>query len=393
MSGAREGRLRVIVLGFLVREPTGQAWHYLNYVRGLADLGHDVYYIEDSDDVATCYDGSLNGPTTDPTVGLRFASRVFDRAGLGDRWAYFDAHANAWKGARAGDARQLCESADLVLNVSGINPLRGWFDPVPARAMIDTDPGFTQIRNLTVPRYRKRSEAHTRFFSFGENIGKPGCTVPADGFCWQPTRQPVALTAWPCAQVEHSGKYTTVMQWQSFTNPYTLGGLRLAMKSESFASLSHLPRQLGDIFEIALRGDAAAHAALRNDGWGIADIDALSLDPWAYQRFIQNSKAEIGIAKAGYLVTRSGWFSEQSAGYLASGRPVLHQDSGFADWLPTGAGVLSFRSPEDVVDAVAEVDRAYDRHCRAARELAVEHFAAQRVLPGFLERAMAASAV
>src|SRR5262249_3491340 len=156
-------------LGFLIREPTGgQAWHYLNYVHGLAELGFDVYYIEDSDDHPSCFDPGLTGATTDPTYGLCFASKAFNRLGLGDRWAYHDAHSGGWKGPRAYDARGLCETADLVLNVSAANPLRDWLQQVPVRALIDTDPGYTQIRNLTDPAFHCRSAAHTVFFSFGE---------------------------------------------------------------------------------------------------------------------------------------------------------------------------------------------------------------------------------
>jgi hypothetical protein len=162
------------------------------------------------------------------------------------------------------------------------------------------------------------------------------------------------------------------------------------MKSESFGSFTALPQRLGGMFEIAIRGRTAPLSALRKAGWGIADINTVSHDPWTYQSFIQASKAEFGIAKQGYVVTRSGWFSERSTGYLASGRPVLAQDTGFPECLPCGKGLLAFRSPEDVVDAVARVESDYDLHCRAARKLAVEHFSASRVLPPLIEAAMTA---
>jgi hypothetical protein len=172
------------------------------------------------------------------------------------------------------------------------------------RAMIDTDPGFTQIRNLTDPQFRRLCEAHTVFFSFAENIGKPSCSIPSDGFDWQPTRQPVSLGAWPYAPGPRDGRYTTVMQWESFSRPFEYGDLRLAMKSESFPDFVELPQRLGPIFEIAVRARSASpHAVLREAGWKIAAIDDVSRDPWTYQAFIQGSKAEFGIAKAGYVVT------------------------------------------------------------------------------------------
>ena len=388
-----ESGLRVIVLGSLIREPTGgNAWANLGYAHGLAELGHDVYYIEDSDDYPMCYDPENRTATTDPTYGLYFAANVLGRVGLGDRWAYYDAHAGQWKGARARDARTLCKSADLIVSYSGMwgNRLREWLQTVPRRAAIDGDPGFTQVRNLRDPSFRRCYEAYTAFFSVGANMGKPSCAIPMDGFQWETTRPPVSLVAWPYVQGRCHGRYTTVMQWETFPGVMQHRGLILANKSESFRPYCELPRRLGPIFDIAVRSRwNSPHAMLRQAGWGIADIGGISRDPWAYQAFIQQSKAEFGIAKAAYVETRSGWFSERSAAYLASGRPVLHQDTGFPDWLPCGKGVFAFRSPEEVVDAVSQIDADYDVHCRAARELAAEYFSVERVLPPLINAAMA----
>lgn len=392
-----DNRLRIIVLGFLIRLPQGGiAWHYLNYVLGFAELGHDVYYIEDSYDRPACCGPDGDGPTTDARYGLQFADAAFRRLGLADRWAYYDAHTNRWQGPRADDAVTLCKTADLVVHVSGLNPIRDWLAGVPVRALIDTDPGFTQIRNLTRPEYRRRAEEHNVFFSFAENIGKPECTIPRDGYPWLPTRQPVSLAAWPKPPkppkppAPRKGRYTTVMTWNSLSGTFEWKGLRLGMKSQSFPPLMRLPSATGPIFELAVRSrEAAPVAALREAGWRIADIDAVSRDPWTYQAFIEESRGEFGIAKAGYVVTRSGWFSERSAVYLASGRPVLHQDTGFAAWLPCGAGVLSFASAEEAAAAIAGVEADYEAQCRAARDLAAEYFAAPRVLVPLIERAMA----
>src|SRR5215469_10525881 len=232
-----DSRLRIIVMGSLIREPTGgNAWANVGYAHGLAELGHDVFYVEDSDDYPTCYDARNTAATTDPTYGLRFAAAALARLGLGDRWAYYDAHSDEWKGARAYDARAICKSADLILSFSGMwgNPLREWLEAVPRRATIDCDPGFTQVRNLTDPSFRRRYEAYTAFFSVGANIGKPGCAIPTDGFPWGITRPPVSLAAWPYVPGPRNGRYTTVMQWETFPGPIQYDGLVLATKSESF---------------------------------------------------------------------------------------------------------------------------------------------------------------
>src|SRR3954449_4309644 len=175
--------MRIVVLGFLIREPTGGlAWHYLNYVLGLVELGHDVYYIEDSSDSPMGFSPRLASyvPTSDPTSGLSFADQTFRRVEMADRWAYFDAHTNQWHGPRAHDARETCQSADVLVHVSGWNPIRDWLSRVPIRILIDTDPGFTQLRNLTDRDFRNRTEAHTSFFSFG----KPSSPILDDGIVW-----------------------------------------------------------------------------------------------------------------------------------------------------------------------------------------------------------------
>jgi hypothetical protein len=381
---------RIAVLGYIVRGPLGGlAWHHLQYVTGLRALGHDVLFVEDSDDYPSCYDPSRHVVDADPSYGLRFAAGTFERVGAGDLWAYHDAHADRWLGPAAGRARAFCESADLVLNLSGVNPLREWVAGAPARALVDTDPAFTQIRHLTDPAARARALGHTAFLTFGENFGRPGCSIPDDGLPWMPTRQPVTLDAWKVTSGPESGPFTTVMQWESYP-PREHGGRRFGMKSESFAGFLDLPSRRPEIFELALGTADAPRDLLRARGWRIRDPLALAKDAGDYQGYIRSSKGELGIAKHGYVASRSGWFSERSAGYLASGRPVAVQDTGFTDWMATGLGVVPFSDLEEAVDAVARISGDYPRHCRAAREIAGDCFDAAKVLASLVERALEA---
>jgi hypothetical protein len=193
-------RLRIVVLGYIVRGPIGgMAWHHLNYTLGLARLGHEVLFLEDSDDYESCYDPSTHQVGADPTYGLKFAAQAFGRLGLSDKWAYYDAHTRQWLGAAAERAVGFCEQADVLVNVSGVNPVRPWLENIPVRALIDTDPVFTQIRHLTDAAARSRATQHSAFFSFGELIATPQSAIPDDHFPWQPTRQPLVLDAWPFA--------------------------------------------------------------------------------------------------------------------------------------------------------------------------------------------------
>jgi hypothetical protein len=381
-------RLRIVVLGYIVRGPLGGlAWHHLQYVMGLARLGHDVYFIEDSDDYPSCYDPVRDLTDTDPTYGLRFAARTFARVGLGDRWAYHDAHTARWLGPCADRALDVCATSDLLLNLSGMNPIRPWLMGIPVRVLVDTDPVFTQIRHCLEPAARTRALHHTAFFSFGENRSLPGSSIPQDGLPWQPTRQPVVLEAWPVTPGPQHGQFTTVMLWDSYP-ARDYAGRRYGMKSDSFDAYLDLPEKAGRIFELALGSVTAPRALLTSRGWAVRDSREPTRDPWTYQRYIRQSKAEFSVAKHGYVISRCGWFSERSAGYLASGRPVLTQDTGFSRWLEAGSGVFPFNTPQEALAGIDEIHSRYAFHCRAARALADAYFDARHVLSQLLERAL-----
>ena len=381
-------RLRIIVLGYIIRGPLGGlVWHHLQYILGLARLGHDVYFVEDSDDYPGCYDPSRDVMDTDPSYGLRFITRTFESVDLADRWAYHDAHTAQWFGPQAERILNICATADLLLNLSGVNPLRPWLGEIPDRAFLDTDPVFTQIRHLTDPSARKLALQHTAFLSFGENIGLSNCTIPDDGLPWQATRQPVVLDAWPVTPGPEHGKFTTVMQWESYP-AIEYEGRRYGMKADSFGPYIDLPEKVKSGFEIAVGSPTAPRALLRNKGWTVLNPLEPTRDPWTYQRYIQRSKAEFSVAKHGYVVSYSGWFSERSAAYLASGRPVVVQDAGFSEWIETGSGVLSFNTPEEALAGIEDINRRYEFHCRAARAVAEEYFDARKVLRRLVECAM-----
>jgi hypothetical protein len=380
------GRLRIIVLDSIVRLPMGgMAWHHLQYAIGLSAMGHDVYSFGDSNDYRwSCYDPSRHITDTDPSYGLGFAGFAFARVGLGERWAYYDAHTQNWFGPCRDRVEELCASADLLLNLGNSNPLRPWYLGIPVRVLVDTDPAFTQIRNLTDPALRARALQHTAFFCFGENVPAARSTVPNDGLPWQPTRQPVVLDAWPLTPGPAQGRFSTVMQWDSYqVREYE--GVRYGMKSDSFANYWELPGTAGQIFELALGSATAPRSLLREKGWIVCDPFGPSRDPWTYQEYIQRSRGEFTVAKHGYVVSRSGWFSERSAVYLASGRPVITQETGFSDWLPTGIGLFSFRDQHEILSGVEAINSCYEFHCRSARDLAAEFFDHRRVLSQLIE--------
>ncbi len=378
-------RLQIIVLGYIVRGPLGGlAWHHLQYVLGLHRLGHDVYFFEDSDDYPSCYDPSRNLTDTDPKYGLKFAESTFKRVGLDGRWVYYDAHRSRWYGPCAGRIRDICSSAELVLNLSGVNPLRHWLLKIPTRVFVDTDPVFTQIRNLKDLDRRRFALQHTVFLSFGENIGTVGCSIPDDCLPWKPTRQPVILDMWKVSPGRPHGKFTTVMQWDSYP-PIEYNGYKYGMKSQSFFDYLDLAEKAGTIFEIALGSVSAPRDLLCGKGWRLRNPLEVTRDPWTYQKYIRDSKAEFSVAKHEYVISRSGWFSERSVAYIASGRPVLIQDTAFSDWLQTGTGVIAFNTPVEAIAGIEEINSRYEFHCRAAREIAEAYFDSNKVLTRLIE--------
>jgi len=274
-----------------------------------------------------------------------------------------------------------------VLNLSGVNPLRSWMERIPVRVLVDTDPVFTQVRHLTDPVAYARAASHTVFFSFGENIGQAGCTVPSDGFPWQATRQPIVMDAWRYAPGPARGALSTVMLWDSYP-PVEHEGTRYGVKSSSFSPFADLPSLCDDTFELALGCPNGVREDLTTRGWTVLDPRGPTRDPWAYQDYIAQSKAEFSVAKHAYVTTHSGWFSERSAAYLASGRPVVVQETGFSRWLEPTAGVLAFSDPDEAVSQLESLNRSYLRHCRAARAVAGDHFGSAHVLSRLLEAAM-----
>jgi hypothetical protein len=379
--------MRIVVIGYVVRGPLGaMVWNNLQYLMGLRELGHDVYFLEDSEDYPACYDPLQDATTADATYGLRFAEETFKAIGFDERWAYHDAHQSRWRGPCADRALAVCRSADLLVNVCGVNPLRPWLEAIPRKALIDQDPVFTQVKNLTDSARAEYARRHDAWFTFAENLGTDRATVPDDGISWQPTRQPVVLNALSPAEPPPHAPFTTVMNWASY-DPVRYRGVTYGVKAQSFLPYIELPQRTTERIELAI-GGPAPRELLTEKGWRLRDAREPTVSVFRYLEYVRASKAEFGIAKEAYVTSRSGWFSERSAAYLATGRPVVVQDTGFTDWLSAGEGVVAFRTLDEAVTGIEAVAADYERHCRCAREMVEAYFDARRVLADLLERAM-----
>ena len=370
--------MRILFAGIVARYPFGGVtWCSLMYLLGLRALGHEVFYIEDTGECV--YDPVQNTRSTDPSYGTSYIHNALEPFGLGDRWAFVN-YDGSYHGRTAVDVRDYCAGADLFLNLSGGSWFwRDEYVKIPRKAFIDSDPAFTQLAIAKAePWYVKFFQGFDHLFTFGSNVGTPASQIPVGDFTWHKTWQPVTMDDWK-AEAAPGDKFTSVMTWQieSFTD---VGG----NKDQEFIRFIDLPSRTNQPFELAINGP---QTLLREHGWGTVNAMGVSRSLWDYRGFIQRSRAEFGVAKHTYVSSRSGWFSDRTECYLASGRPALVQDTGWTAHLPSGSGLLSFSTPDEAIAGIDAINGDYDRHAKAAREVAREHFDAARVLPALLDRA------
>jgi hypothetical protein len=301
-----------------------------------------------------------------------------ERFGLGNRWA-FRAESGRFYGLSEPAVAEVLSTADILINMSGVT----WFDPftdIPAKFFIDENPAFTQIKLAKGDSWlRYLLDNHDVLFTYGCNIGQPGCSVPTAGYEWRATRQPLVMDLWPFSYTPGANAFTTVMSVRPY-DPIEYEGHTYGHKDVELMRFLHLPDLTPQPLELAVDVDDQQREELVHAGWHLADPMKASGDVDQYRAYIRESRGEFSIAKNAYVQPRSGWFSDRSASYLASGKPVLLQDTGFPDWLPTGQGLLSFSTIREAADGLARINADYETHCRAARRLAEEYFDSDRVL-------------
>jgi hypothetical protein len=383
---------RVVVLGIVGWTPfAGVAWQALHYLEGLRRVGCDVVYVEDTG--AWPYDPERNEPTDDPRFTVRYIDAVMRWAGFGDAWAYVGPDRNA-HGPRADALDRLWSSADALVNVTGATVLRDEHLRVPVRIYLETDPVLAQIevaqgRDFTI----SALAAHTHHFSFGENLGTDACPVPVERFRPRATRQPIVVDWWTTDRVEtvpqSDRPFTTVSSWRQTGKDIEWNGeTYLWSKHLQFMEFVDLPQHTPQPLELALAcDDQDVLEMLRRCGWRVVDALPLSTAILPYRDYIRASRGEFTVAKDQYVRTNSGWFSDRSASYLAAGKPVITQDTGFARIIPTGEGLFAFTTLEEIVAALDSVASDYELHASAARAIAEEFFAAERVVTELLDAA------
>ncbi|MGY1643906.1 glycosyltransferase [Geodermatophilus sp. SYSU D00703] len=380
-------RPRIVVAGSMAQRPGygGHAWVFLQYLLGFRRLGHDVLFV-DRLEPEMCVDEDGRRCPVERSVNLRYLLDVLREVDLERSFALLHDRGRRVVGMSRAELLERSRTSSMLLNVMGFLDDEEVLGQAPCRVLLDIDPGFGQMwQDLGL---HELFQGHDRYVTIGENIGRPDCTIPTCGLDWVTTPQPVVLEWWP-AQPPEGRRFTSIASWRGPFAPVEYEGSTYGLRVHEFRRFLSLPGLTGREFEVALdihEADQADAEALRDAGWQLTEPASVAGTPSTYRRFVQGSGAEFMVAKNMYVRSRSGWVSDRSICYLASGRPVLAQDTGLADRYPLGEGLVTYTTLNEAAAGVEEICGNQRRHARAARDLAEEYFDSDKVLRRLLSQ-------
>jgi hypothetical protein len=377
----------VVVLGLLGQFPlAGIAWQLMHYLAGLQRLGFRVFYVEDTG--AAPYDPRMKSLVRDCSYSLRFIAQTLQRLGMADAWAYHDGLSGQWYGLSSNRVQEICDRAVCAMNLCGAsNPTMLTFRPKGKLLYLETDPVLYQVRLAQGdPVAGQFLAGHDDHVTYGENLGEADCPVPLPRFHWKKTRPPVVMDFWPFCGGENSRRFTTIATWHNRGKDMVFQGeIYHWSKHLNFLTVADLPRQTSQELELGVEIDNPAELEIfQRSGWILTDPLLISQDFTAYQNYICQSRGEFTVAKDVVARTKSGWFSDRSACYLAAGKPVVTQETGFSKFIPTGRGLFAFSTVDEALAALETINHDYRAHARAAREIAREYFDSERLLAKML---------
>jgi len=380
----------IIVSGIMFWYPlAGVTYQFLHYLIGLRRLGYDPYYVEDSG--RWVYDPRLNNLSPDPSSNLKAVVPVLEAYGFRDRWAFRGRYPNgACYGLSETALNKLYRDAAALLNVTGAQEVLDEHSHLTRKIYIESDPFAVQVKAAQGdPSTLATLAAHDVLFSFGENIGHADCAVPVTQHHWNPTRQPVVIDMWPVLEPRPQSAFNTITTWHNKgKNIIYKDDTWYWTKDREFEKVIELPERRPNVsFELALRVEPNVESHLVSHGWHIANSLDISKEIDLYRGYIQGSRGEFTVARDQYVRPRTGWFSDRSACYLAAGRPVITQETGFSKFLPTGRGLFGFESMDEILRAVDQIEGDYENHCASAREVASAYFDAEKVMGSLMSRA------
>ncbi len=356
----------------------GHSWVLLQYLLGFKDLGWDVLFV-DRLDPAMSVDASGEACPPESSVNWRYLNSTLRSAGLSGSFALLTGEDGSMGMPRSEVLRRVRES-DLFLNVMGYIDCPQLLGAARNKVFLDIDPGFGQMwKELGLADIFGEYDL---YLTVGANVGKKGCTIPPADIAWETTLPPVVLSHWPATAYKHEG-FASIGSWRGPFEPVDFAGRRYGLRVHEFRKFVALPALAEQRFRLAMEMDPADQPdrhLLDAAGWELEDPQQAAGDPWSYRRYVQDAKAEFLVAKGMYVDTRSGWISDRSVCFLASGKPVLAQETGLAATLPTGEGLVTFTDLQEAYEGAASIEADYRTHSRCARELAEECFDSRKVL-------------
>lgn len=383
-------KFTILLSGMIASSPRqgGATWAVLQYLLGLKRLGHEVYFVEPVEQKSLLPAG-MSLAQSENAAYFRSVMKGF---GLEATATLLLADTGETDGLSYDELLRVARRADLLINISGMLTDENLLERIPKRVYLDIDPAFNQLWQA-VQGIDMRFEGHTHFVTIGLALGLPPCPVPTCGREWIKMLQPIVLEHWPKAERISYHALTTIANWRGYGS-IEHEGIFYGQKVHSLRQFIRLPLLTEEKFLLALAihpDEVTDLAALENNRWQIIDPARVAHDPWSYREFVQSSKAEFGIAKSGYVNSRCGWFSDRSICYLASGRPVIAQETGFSKFLSTGEGLFAFETEDDVLAGIEALNSDYAKHARASRAIAEEYFNSDKVLTELLARVEAFS--
>jgi hypothetical protein len=369
----------------MVRYPLGgmMSW-VLQYLVGFQRLGHDICFVEKSGYANSCYDPSRNVVSDDCSYGFATVKSLLERFGLQDKICFVDA-TGRYHGLSQAEVEAFIKSADLFIDMGTHG---SWLTEATSsglRVLIDGEPGFTQIKMENRLAAGEELPAYDLYYSTGRNIGTDKSTAPSAGKQWHPLFHPVVTDLFAFKPTDVDAPFTTVMNWQSY-DPVEYDGVLYGHKDVEFQKFVNLPRRTRAAVEIAVSGKNVPFEQLAGSGWRVRNAHEVTASFDSFAGYVGASKGEFSVCKSGYVATNSGWFSDRSAVYLASGRPVVMQETGFSEHLPCGRGLFAVRTVDEAAAAIDAINGDYERHSNWARALAVEYLDAGCVLGDFLRQ-------
>jgi len=375
---------KIILASWLIRYPLGGnlSWA-LQYILGLQDLGHEVYFVEKAGYENSCYDVPKKIMSNDCSYGIKVVSELLKRFGLQDKWCYVSYDGNYY-GRSKQQIAEVFKSADLFIDSGAHGSWAEEATHAKLRVLVDGEPSYTQMKWANRLAAGESIPQYDRYFTNGKNIGTVASPAPTLNIEWEHVYSPVKTSLFIPVAAAKDAPYSTVMNWQSHS-PIHYNGKQYGQKDVEFEKFIALPTWVDQPMEVAVSGISIPYELLKKNKWLINDAQEVTLSFDTFQKYLTYCKGEFSVCKNVFVENQTGWFSDKSAAYLASGRPAVLQDTGFSKHLPVGEGLLAVRNVVEAKEAILLIEKDYSFHSKKAREIACEYLEATTVMKAFID--------